>query len=550
MRRLNDCGPIGGSKPIAYWVVFAVVPKERDYRYVRPRPKSRPGILSVMRKKIRCAFVLLASLPVCAADLRSSVEGYVATRQTEIVAELVSLLSIPNVAADRPSIRRNAVHLRQMLERRGLTAELLETQGNPLVYGERKVAGAARTVLFYMHYDGQPVDPSRWKQPSPFSPILRDGRMEDGAREIANLAGQKKFDDNWRVYARSASDDKSPIVALCAALDALKAAGREPTSNIRVILDGEEEAGSPSLTPAIGRYREKLQANLALILDGPLHPSGRPTLTFGARGVLSMELTVYGPKFALHSGHYGNWVPNPAIRLAQLLASMKDEQGRVLVEGFYDGVAIGESDRKILRAVPDDAEALKKLIGVARFDAVGESLQEAIQYPSLNIRGLRSGYVGAEARTIIPSEATAAIDVRLVKETPAARMREKVLTHIRKQGFHVVEAEPDDATRLKHPKLVGVNQRRGDSEAYRTEMSRPESLLVAQALEKMWGQPPVRLRTSGGTVPLQPFIDALGFPAIGVPTVNFDNNQHSENENLRLGHFFRAIVTMAALLTL
>lgn len=498
------------------------------------------------------ALLVVSLLTMQAADLRSNVEQYVSEHQPQIFSELVSLLSIPNVAADRTNIHRNAEFLRGMLQRRGLASEILTTQGNPLVYGEWRTAGAARTLLFYVHYDGQPVDPRNWKQASPFSPILRDGRLEDGAKEIANAASLKKFEPGWRLYARSASDDKSPIVALCSALDVLKEAGIRPASNIRVILDGEEEAGSRSLTAAIGQYREKLRADVMLILDGPLHPSGRPTLNFGARGNVTLELTVYGPKFALHSGHYGNWAPNPAMRLAQLLASMKDDRGRVQVEGFYDGIPpLTSEERRILDAVPDDFNSLQRLFGIAKPDAVGSTLQEALQFPSLNVRGLRSGYVGAEARTIIPAEATAAIDIRLVKETPAAKMVEKVLAHIRHQGYHIVDKEPDDATRLKYPKIVRVDLNRGDgTEAYRTEMDLPESLAVARALQQAWGKEPVRIRTSGGTVPISQFIQALGFPAISVPTVNFDNNQHSENENLRLGHFWNAIVTMAALLTL
>ncbi len=483
-------------------------------------------------------------------ELRPDIESYVAKHKPEIFAELVGLLSVPNIASDRANIRRNAEHLRQMVWRRGFTSELLETRGNPLVYGEMKNPGAARTLLFYIHYDGQPVDPSRWKQASPFQPILRDGRMEDGAKEIPDLANFKNFEDDWRIYARSASDDKSPIVALCTALDALKASGRKPSSNIRVILDGEEEAGSPSLTPAIELYREKFKADVLLILDGPLHPGGRPTLNYGARGNVTLELTVYGPKFALHSGHYGNWVPNPAMRLAQLLASMKDEQGRILVSGFYGGIPpLSPEERRILDAVPDDLETLKKLFGVAQPDGVGKTLQEALQFPTLNVRGLRSAYVGADARTIIPSEATAALDIRLVKETPGRQMVEKVLAHIRAQGYHIMDKEPDDATRLKYPKIVRVNARE-PTEAYRTEMDHPESIRVTGALERIWGHAPVRIRTSGGTVPISQFIRALGFPAISMPIVNFDNNQHSENENLRLGHLWNGIVSIAALLTM
>lgn len=501
--------------------------------------------------RIVAVFALAFLLPHGYADeLRTRIESYVSAHQAEILKELTGLLSIPNAASDRENIRRNAEFLEAMLEQRGLTSEILETAGNPLVYGELRRPGASRTLLFYIHYDGQPVDPSGWRQESPFRPVLRTGRLEEGAGEIVAFEHLKSFEDSWRLYGRSASDDKSPIVALCAALDGLKSSGVRPTSNIRVILDGEEEAGSPSLAGAIGRYRDKLTGDVMLILDGPVHPSGRPTLNFGARGNLTLELTVYGPKFALHSGHYGNWVPNPALRLAQLLASMKDDRGRVVIEGFYEGIPpLTEDERRILNLVPDDPEAMQRLFGVARFDGVADSLQEALQVPSLNIRGLRSAYVGSQARTIIPSEAVAAIDIRLVRETPSADMTEKVLAHIRRQGYHIVNEDPDDEARRKYPRLVKVSARNW-TEAYRTEMNLPICLAVRDALERTWGSEPVRIRTSGGTLPISHFITALGLPAISVPTVNFDNNQHSENENLRLGHFWRGIVTVASLLTM
>jgi acetylornithine deacetylase/succinyl-diaminopimelate desuccinylase-like protein len=484
------------------------------------------------------------------AGLRGQVEDHVNRHQQQIISELVALLSIPNIAADKANIQRNAEHLCGMLARRGLAAELLATRGNPLVYGELRAPGAARTILFYIHYDGQPVDRAGWKQADPFQPIMRDGRMEDGAREVAGFLNLQKFEPDWRIYARSASDDKSPIVAFCAALDALKFAGRFPRSNIRIVLDGEEEAGSQSITAAIGQYRDKFKADLLLIMDGPVHPVGRPTLNFGARGNATVELTVYGPKMALHSGHYGNYVPNPALRLAQLLASMKDDRGRVVIPGFYDGIPpLSPEELRIQEAVPDDLGALRRLFGFAEPDSVGRNLQEALQYPSLNIRGLRSGYVGADARTAIPTEAVAAIDIRLVKETPGQALVDKVLDHIRKQGYWIVDAEPDDVTRLKHPKIVRATPR-PPTEAYRTEMSLPESMLVTKALEEAWDMEPIRIRTSGGTVPISQFIRVLGFPAISVPTVNFDNNQHGENENLRIGHFWDAIVTLSALLTM
>ncbi len=490
-----------------------------------------------------------AQAPAVPLNLRQSIETFVAGHEGAIVGELVRLLSIPNVAADKRSIRDNAERLRDMLAARGLRTEVIETSGNPLVWGELPVPGATRTLLYYAHYDGQPVDPRGWKQASPFTPIMRSGRLEDGAAEVPDFARRQRFEADWRLYARSASDDKSPIVALLAALDALKAAGRAPTSNVRVILDGEEEAGSPSLVPAISRYRDKLSADLMLVLDGPLHPSERPTLVFGARGNLTIDLTVYGPKFALHSGHYGNWVPNPAMRLARLLASMKDDEGRVTVAGFYDGVTPPSKDEQaMLDAVPDDAAALEKLFGVAGPERSGLKLQDAVQYPSLNVRGLSSGFVGAGARTIIPDRAVAAIDIRLVKETPAQAMVEKVRAHLIEQGYHVVAVDPDDATRAKYSRIVKMEVPEEATNAFRTSPSSPDARRLAAALAAVTGEQPVRIRTSGATVPVAPFIEAMGFPAICVPIVNFDNNQHGENENLQLGHFFRGIVILAATL--
>lgn len=483
-----------------------------------------------------------------ARELKSTIEGYVAAHQKPILRELIDAVSIPSVASDRENIRRKASFLRDRLKRRGFEAELLETEGNPLVYGNRPTPGATRTLLLYAHYDGQPVDPSKWRQSDPFVPVLRSGKLDDGAREL-DFEGQHNFDPEWRIYGRSASDDTGPIIALLAALDALGASGAKPTSNLRVVLDGEEEAGSGSLVGAIDRYRDKFEADLMLVLDGPLHPSGRPTVVYGARGIVTLEITVYGAKFPLHSGHYGNWAPNPAMLLARLLASMKDDDGRVLVDGFYDGVNLTDRDREVMEQVPDDLEGLKKLFGFSRPDRVGKTLQEALQYPSLNVRGLASGWVGSEARTIVPSQATAAIDIRLVAETDADETYRKVLVHIEKQGYHVVATDPDDATRASYGRIAKVTRTPG-SNAYRTALDDSKTVPVVDALTEMFSQPPVLLRTSGGTVPIAPFIRALGFPALSTPTVNFDNNQHSPNENLRLGHFFQSIVAFAALLTM
>lgn len=474
--------------------------------------------------------------------------AWVSANQQAVVRELLELLEIPNIASDTANIRRNADHLGAMLRKRGFVSELLETAGNPLVFGELTVPGARRTILFYAHYDGQPVDPKGWKQADPFRPVLRRGSITQGAGEAGDPRTQSRYDNDWRLYARSASDDKSPIVALCAAIDALKASSLAPSSNIKVILDGEEEAGSPSLVPAIGKYRSKLAADLMVILDGPQHGSGRPTIAYGARGITRVDITVYGPRVGVHSGNYGNWIPNPAQRLATLLASMKGEDGRVLVDGFNDGVGrLTAEERAMVAGVPDDPAAMLRAFGVAAPEAAYPALQQALQFPTLNVRGMSSAFVGAGARTIIPESATASIDIRLVKETRASAMLEKVRAHVRRHGYHLVDGPPDDATRAAYPKIARLATFGDGTNAFRTSPVEPQVLALAASIRRGIGEP-VHLRTLGGTVPITPFIEAVGFPAVLVPIVNFDNNQHEENENLRLGNFFEGIVTIAAIL--
>jgi acetylornithine deacetylase/succinyl-diaminopimelate desuccinylase-like protein len=478
-----------------------------------------------------------------------AVGQWVVEHQQSLVDELIDLLSIPNVAADRTNIRRNAEHLRGVLATRGFAADVLETSGNPLVYGDLQVPGATSTLLFYSHYDGQPVDSKAWRQADPFTPVLRTARVDRGGEEIPNAKSIAKFDPEWRLYARSASDDKAPIGALCAALDAIKSSGGKPAWNVRVILDGEEEASSPSLVPAIAQYRDKLRADVMVILDGPAHSSGRPTVAYGARGIVTLNLTVFGPKAGVHSGNYGNWVPNPAERLAALLATMKSDDGRVLVAGFNDGILpLTSEEQAMINDVPDDSSGMLKTFGLAAPSKAFPRLQDALQYPTLNVRGLVSAHVGAGARTIIPDRATAAIDIRLVKETSPANLVDKLRVHVRAQGFHLVDREPTDADRAAYSKLAAIAVSETPTNAFRTSPSDPQAKRIVGAIASVFGTPPVQLRTLGGTVPIAPFIEALGFPAILVPTVNFDNNQHEENENLRLGHFFLSIEIVAAVL--
>jgi acetylornithine deacetylase/succinyl-diaminopimelate desuccinylase-like protein len=260
-------------------------------------------------------------------------------------------------------------------------------------------------------------------------------------------------------------------------------------------------------------------------------------------------LTVYGPKSGVHSGNYGNWMPNPAMRLAALLASMKDDSGRATVGGFYDAVPpLTAEERAVLDAVPDDGARMLSVFGVAAPEKAFPKLQDALQYPTLNIRGLVSSFVGANARTIVPDRATAAIDIRLVKETTAADLVAKLRAHDEQQGYHLVDADPDDATRAAYSKIARLATTGTDQAAFRTSMSDPRARSLVASLTRTFGEPPVQLRTLGGTVPIAPFIDALGFPAVILPIVNFDNNQHEENENLRIGTLLDGIVTIAAVM--
>lgn len=491
--------------------------------------------------------LFVASVPRTAAQSGpiAAVREYRRDNEARIVAELVEFLSLPNVAADLPAMRRNAEFLRRTMERRGIEVSLLETDGPPYVFGRLDSPGATRTILFYCHYDGQPVDPSRWEGHDPFEPILRDGALRAGASRI-DMPDDGRFDPEWRLYGRSASDDKSPIMALMAALDALRSAGLRPSSNLKFILEGDEEAGSPNLDDLVREHGDLLRADLVLAADGPADRSGRPTLYFGARGIVSAEVTVYGPLRPLHSGHYGNWAPNPAMQLAQLLATMKDpESGRVRIAGFYeDVVPLSDYERRAIAVAPnDDAQQMREL-AIAGSEMPGSRL-EVINLPSLNVRGLRSGWVGDQARTIVPDVAVASIDMRLVEDIDPAEQLSRLVSHIEAAGFHVVKDEPDEETRRRYPRLARVVTSDGYP-AFRTSLDLPIARRLIDAIEHHLDQEAVKLPTLGGSVPLYLFTDVLGVPTVGVPIVNHDNNQHSPNENLRLGNLWSGIEILAA----
>jgi acetylornithine deacetylase/succinyl-diaminopimelate desuccinylase-like protein len=504
--------------------------------------------------------LLLAALLATAVSAQTipqaaqeKVRDYRRAHEHEILKEYLALLSIPNVASDTQNIRRNAEFIAEMMKQRGLTARLLEgptPNTPPAVYAEIKTPGAQRTLLLYAHYDGQPTDPKQWTATQPWQPALLSGALEEGGKAVS-LPSTGAIDPRYRLYARSASDDKAGVMAILNAFAILRANNIPLTSNIKFFFEGEEEAGSPHLGEIIKANRELLAADAWIICDGPVHQSGKKQVVFGARGDVNVDLTVYAAKRPLHSGHYGNWSPNPAMMLAHLLASMKDNDGRVLVDGWYSDVdPLGERERRAIADAPAYDEELKKQLGLSRTEGGGKSLMELINVPSLNINGFASGDVGALARNVIPTTATAVLDLRLVKGNDHQRQVERLIAHIRKQGYFVTEREPTDAERAAHPLIARVNVRPGGYNADRTSMDLPVSLAVIAAVQSTTPDKIVLLPTSGGSLPLSIITENLKTVTISVPIANYDNNQHAENENVRLGNLWDGIETFAALMTM
>jgi acetylornithine deacetylase/succinyl-diaminopimelate desuccinylase-like protein len=473
----------------------------------------------------------------------ADVDRYVRDHQAAIVRELMDLVAIPNVRSDLPNIKRNAERLKQMLDRRGMKPEVWETPSTPLVYGEHLVSGSARTILFYIHYDGQPVNKAQWKQPDPFQPVLRAGSLEQGAEDIVDIATRSTFPDDWRIYARSAGDDKGPIQAFVSAMDAV---GARATSNIKVILHGEEEGGGPALEYVVKNHADRLRSDVLIIVDGPQHPSGRPTVYYGARGGAGLEVTVYTANSAMHSGNYGNWLPDANVRLSQLLASMVSPSGKVAIEGFYDDVLpFPPPATKMMQEVPDDSAAMRRQYGLGSTDGAASSLQEGLNLPSFSVHMLKGGEVGG----VIAANATAEIAMRLVKENSPRTMVDRVVAHIRKQGYFIVDKDPDTATLAAHPRIAKVTTRAGSAGgAWRTDPDDPQAQFVTAALSGL-NERLVRIRTLGGSVPANAFIDAYHVPTVGVSLANYDDNQHTDNENLRLGNLWNGIRTLAAIMT-
>lgn len=467
--------------------------------------------------------------------------------------EYLELLSIPSDAAVPADIQKTATYISSAFQKRGFSTKLLENQGKPMLFAEyKKSIPGAKTILFYMHMDSQPVVGAEWAQSNPWKPVIKSKNASGKWIEVpTETIYAKNLDPELRFFGRSSSDDKGPIMMFLAAFDAMNSAGIQPAINVKVIIDSEEEKGSPSIRKVVNDHKELLKSDGIVIFDGPRHASNRPTLIFGNRGNTRTTLTVYGPKAPLHSGHYGNYVPNPAMRLAQLLSSMKDESGKVLVEGYYGNISLSPEEKAILAETGDDEEAIKKRVGIAKVETVGASYQEALQYPSLNVRGISAASIGAKASNVIPYVAIAELDLRTTPETPPNYLYERVAEHIRKQGYHLVSGEPTDEERSKYDKLATYQLGAG-GKAVRTPMNDSLGVWAYQALKNVpqnSDKTPVRIRMMGGSVPTDKLVEGLAVPFVIMPLVNGDNNQHSFDENLRMGHYLEGMQTVIELVS-
>jgi acetylornithine deacetylase/succinyl-diaminopimelate desuccinylase-like protein len=498
--------------------------------------------------------ILLFSYQILTAQTSiEKVRKYCSLHEHDMLKEYFSLLSLPNYAFDKVNIDKNAVFIESMLKKRGIQTRLLEsnTKGSPkAVYGEVIVPGASQTIIFYAHYDGQPVSPEKW-HPSikPYQPVLLDKSIEQSGKPIAFPAIGKPFDPEWRISCRSSSDDKAGVMTIINAYDALISSGIKLNNTIKFFFEGEEEIGSLHLGEILEKHKNLLKADLWLIGDGPVHQSGLPMIDFGVRGDVNVDLTVYGPKRPLHSGHYGNWAPNPCLLMSKLLASMKDDDGKVIIKGYYDDVIpFTESEKNAFNAIPSVDMQMKKELGINKPEGGGKTLFETFEWPSLNINGIKCADVEDHASNVITTASKATLDLRQVLGTDYLKQVERVRQHVIDQGFLLLDRDPSDEERLMHPKIATLKIVKGGYNAQRTPLDLPISQQVIKAVRSATTEQLILEPTSGGSLPLYLFEKHLNAKVINLCLVNHDNNQHSENENVRLQNLWDSIAQLAAIM--
>ncbi len=439
--------------------------------------------------------------------------AHVEAHRQESLDGLMRLLRQPSISTLGVGLVECAQLLHDEMTRIGLSTRILETPGSPVVFGERRVPGATRTLLLYGHYDVQPVEPLELWQSPPFEPEIRNGR----------------------IYARGSGDNKGQHFAHLKAIESVLAVSGELPVNVKVLLDGEEEKGSPNLAAFVAAHREMLAADFVYTSDGPFHHSWRPVIRCGVRGILFFELEVVGPNRDLHSGNWGGNVPNPGWRLVQLLAAMKGPDEHVRIPGFCDGIEPpSDAERALLGAIPLDEAAIVRDLALAGGlgGEPGLTYYERMFFnPTLNINGLLTGYMGAGSKTIIPSVARARLDVRLVPGQDPDRVEAAIRAFLPTAGF-------GDVT-------LTAQHRMWPS---KTSAEHPYAQAITRAITAGFGEPPIIFPLSGGSLPDYVFTRILGLPSLLVPYANPDENNHSPNENLDVESFFKGIRTTIAVL--
>lgn len=442
---------------------------------------------------------------VTASD-RTAVFDEIAENAERYRETLFELLRQPSISTQGVGVEECASQFESVVDDHGLDAKTVETSSAPIVYGERIVEESAPTVLFYGHYDVQPPgDEDLWDSP-PFEPTIRDGS----------------------IYARGSGDNKGQVVTHLFAVDAVLRARDELPVNVKVLVEGEEECGSSGLREFVQRDPPELDCDLLYVADGPMHRSGRPTLIYGNRGILSAELSLERANADLHSGNFGGPVPNPANELAAVVSSLY-EGDEVQIAGFRDGIDVSEAHREMAEAIPFDGDAMRSELGVSEFTVPDDRYYERLLLePTLTINGLTSGYGGEGMKTIVPREATAKLDMRLVPDQDPDAVFERLRSH--------VEAENAD---------VAV-EKLGTFPPMKTPIDTPAAETVADALRDAWDDDPVEMPLLGGSLPAAYFRQSVDVPILVVPYANPDQANHSPNEHLDVACFENGIRTSAA----
>ena len=441
----------------------------------------------------------------------ADVFSYVDTNRQAFLDRLIAYLRQPSISAHGIGIAEVAEFLVELLRGLGFDTQAIPTAGWPMVLGRRTVSPEALTVLLYGHYDVQPPDPlDAWITP-PFEPTIRDGRL----------------------YARGAGDNKGQHFAQILALESLLACHNTLPCNVTVLLEGEEEIGSPHIASFVNQHQDKLDVDLVITADGPVHESGQSCIMFGVRGVLGFELRARGANQDLHSGNWGGIAPNPIWTLVHLLSTMKNERGQITIDGFYDNlVPPTELEQQAMDKLPLDLERVKSDLDLSRLDQPLDRpfFERTMFWPTLTINGLHGGYGGPGSKTVLPHEALAKCDIRLVEEQSGDEIFAKVEAHVKR---HAPEVEL-----IRQPTM----------EPSKTPLDSPFTGPIRQGIITAQGVEPLLIPSAGGSLPDYVFTKILGIPAFGVPYANPDESNHAPNENLEIERFFAGIKTGAAML--